>query len=225
MSGEMKYYDTANDGVALATTTTTWPAGTMVDPVSSINLGAPAVATPLCLCVPTVGSALNQRIGREITIRKVKVHGRLHVAAQIAQPAGDSSCVVRVALVLDTQTNSAQMTGAQLFNDAIGPLSTLQSFQNPNNFGRFRVLKDKQFSFTNMNLAGSPTTGDLVQSGMNKPFKMSYVFPQGLKVRFNNTNGGNVADIIDNSLHLVAATDNGALAPAIMYYSRVCYKE
>lgn len=197
----------------------------MVDPVSSINLGAPAVATPLCLCVPTVGSALNQRIGREITIRKVKIHGRLHVAPQIAQTGADSSCVVRVVLVLDTQTNSAQMTGAQLFNDAIGALSTLQSFQNPNNFGRFRVLKDKQFSFTNMNIAGSPTSGDVVQSGMNKPFKFSYVFPQGLKVRFNNTNGGTVADIIDNSLHLVAATDNGAIAPAIMYYSRVCYKE
>ena len=197
----------------------------MVDPVASVNLGAAAVGFPLNLCSPTVGSALNQRIGREITIRKVKVHGRLHVAAQIAQGTGDSSCVVRVALVLDTQTNAAQMTGAQLFNDALGPLSTLQSFQNPNNFGRFRVLKDKQFSFTNMNIAGSPTTADLVQSGMNKPFKMSYVFPQGLKVRFNNTNGGNVADIIDNSLHMVAATDNGALAPAIMYYSRVCYKE
>ena len=175
----MKYYDTANDGLALATTTTTWPAGTMVDPVASVNLGAAAVGFPLNLCSPTVGSALNQRIGREITIRKVKVHGRLHVAAQIAQGTGDSSCVVRVALVLDTQTNSAQMTGAQLFNDALGPLSTLQAFQNPNNFGRFRVLKDKQFSFSNMNIAGSPTGSDIVQSGMNKPFKMSYVFPQG----------------------------------------------
>lgn len=221
----MKYYDTACDGLPLVTTTTTWPAGSLVDPVSSINLGAPAVANPLCLCVPTVGSALNQRIGREITIRKVKIHGRLNVAAQIAQGTADSSCIVRLALVLDTQTNSAQMTGAQLFNDALGPTSTLQAFQNPNNFGRFRVLKDKQFSFSNMNIAGSPTGADLVQSGMNKHFKFSYVFPQGLKVRFNNTNGGNVADIIDNSLHIVAATDNGVMAPAVMYYSRVCYKE
>jgi len=95
----MKYYDTANEGLALATCTTTWPAGTMVDPVASVNLGAAAVGFPLCLCAPTVGSALNQRIGREITIRKVKVHGRLHVAAQIAQGTGASSCVVRVALV------------------------------------------------------------------------------------------------------------------------------
>lgn len=221
----MKYYDGDVNGTALVVTTTTWPAGTVVDPTTSINLGAAAVANPLSLCVPTVGSALNQRIGREITIRKVKVHGRINVAPQIAQNTADSSCIVRMALVLDTQTNSAQMTGAQLFNDGSGPLPTLQSFQNPNNFGRFRVLKDKQFSFGNINMAGNPTTGDVLQSSMNKPFKFSYVFPQGLKVRFNNTNGGTVADIIDNSLHIVAGTDNAAMTPTLYYYSRVCYKE
>lgn len=223
--GEMKYMDSDAIGITLTATTTTWPAGTMCDPLTTINLGSAAVANPLNLCSPTVGSALNQRVGREIKVMKIKVHGQINIPAQAAQGAGDVSAIVRLCLVQDTQTNSAQMTGAQLFNDATGALTTLQSFQNPNNFGRFKVLRDKMMCFQNVNMAGSPSGTDLVQSGMNQKFKLTYVFPAGVSVRFNNTNGGTVADIIDNSFHIVCAVQNTTLSPQLYYYCRVCYKE
>lgn len=77
VAGEMKYFDCDANGIALVATTTTWPAGTMVDPLTTINLGSAAVANPLCLYAPTVGAALNQRIGRKILVRKIKGYRRL----------------------------------------------------------------------------------------------------------------------------------------------------
>jgi len=225
VTGEMKYFDCNIETTALTAVTTTWPAGTMVDPSTTINLGSAAVATPLCLFAPTVGAALNARVGRKVNVHKVKVHGTVVIAAQATQGAGDNACKVRVALVVDQQTNAAQMTGAQLYNDGTGPTTVIQSFQNPNNFGRFRVLKDKMIQMGNMNMAGSPTTADVIQSGMKVNFKFSVNFKKPLVVHFNATNGGTVADIVDNSLHIVAGTDNSVLAPGLAYYTRVCYKD
>ena len=73
IAGEMKYFDTYKTTTAVGVVTTTWPAGAMVDPTTTVNLGAAAVATPLCLFAPTVGSALNQRIGQ--------IHGQITAAA------------------------------------------------------------------------------------------------------------------------------------------------
>lgn len=225
VTGEMKYFDCELQGTAISQCTTTWVSGTMKDPGSTINLGSAAVANPLCLFAPTVGAALNQRIGRQVKMMKVKVNGFLFVPQQANQNAADQSADVRVMLVMDLQTNSAQMTGAQLMNDAGAPETTLNSYQNPNNFGRFRVLKDKRISLGNQTLTGSPTAGDVIQSGVTRNFKMSFKWPSGCPVHFNATNGGTVADIIDHSLHIVCGTNSLALVPGITYYSRVCFKE
>lgn len=226
VTGEMKYFDCEAVGIALAACTTTWVAGTITDPQATINLGDAAVGSPLCLFSPKVSAALNGRIGRKVKVMKVRVNGIINVPAQGSQGAADTSTMIRICLVLDTQTNAAQMTSAQLFNDTTqGGLATVNSMQNPNNFGRFRILKEKRFAMTNANLAGSPTAADLVQQGLMRPFKMSCKFKIPVQVNFNATNGGTVADIIDNSLHIVTGANNITYAPTISYYTRVCYKE
>jgi len=225
VTGEMKYFDCDRSATALTAVTTTWPAGTLVDPGTTLDLGAAAVATPACLVAPTVGAALNQRVGRKIVIHKVKVHGEIIVPAQTAQAAADNAFKGRIILVVDQQTNAAPMTSAQLLRDGTAADTVIGSFQNPNNFGRFRVLKDKMFTISNLNLAGSPTTADVIQSGIKMNFKFAVNFKKPLVVHFNATNGGTVADIVDNSLHIVAGIDNNAYAPTISYYSRVCYKD
>jgi len=224
VTGEMKYFDCDQQGVALTLLTTTWPAGTVIDPATTINLGSAAVANPLTLCVPTVGAALNQRVGRKIRIHKVKIHGTLSIAPQAAQAAADAASKVRIVLVLDQQTNAAQMTGASLFNDASAAASTVNTFQNPNFFGRFRVLKDKMFQLSNMNIA-QDAVGNLFQQGAKINFKFAVNFKDPIEVHFNATNGGTVADIVDNSFHIVAGADQITYAPAVSYYSRVCYKD
>lgn len=223
VTGEMKYFDCERTQQNVSACTTTWVTGTRMDPSSTIDLGAAAVTDPECLFAPTVGAALNQRIGRKCHMYKIKLNGLVTVPVQAAQSTADNAPLVRVMLVMDTQTNAAPMTSAQLMNDATSAEATINSFQNPNNFGRFRVLREKKITISNTSLTGSPAT--IVQSGWAIGFKLSYSFKQPVVVTFNATTGGTVADIIDNSLHLVIATSTTALGPTIAYYSRVCYKE
>jgi len=230
--GEMKYFDCCRSNVNLSAVTTTWPAGAMVDPSTTINLGAAAVATPLCLFAPTVGSALNQRVGRSVLVRKIKVRGQLLSSTLQTSAAGfapDDSNKVRLMLVQDMQTNAAQMTAAQLMNDAADAATTINSYQNPNNFGRFRVLKDKEVPFQDPNFTVSETAAssfNAYQAGLIRQFKWTVNFKTPVKVQFNATNGGTVADIVDNSFHIVAATTSTTnVNIAISYYSRVAYKE
>lgn len=223
--GEMKYFDSDHTGVLITAVTTTWPAGTSIDPLTTINLGSAAVANPLTLCAPTVGAALNQRVGRKISVRKIKITGTINCAVQAAQAIADTATKMRLVLVQDMQTNSAQMTGAQLYQDATAAITTLGTYQNPNNFGRFRVLKDKFITLQNPNMAGEVAAGNIIQAGLRANFKFSVNFKTPVNVHFNATNGGTVADIVDNSFHVLAGTDNIALAPTISYYCRVCYKD
>lgn len=150
--GEMKYFDCDCNGRVPGLLTTTWVAGTMCDPDTTINLGAAAVATPLCLFAPTVGAALNQRIGRKVKVLKIKVNGFVNKGAETAQTTANAADSIRLFLVVDQQTNSAQMTGAQLMNDGSAADTVINSFQNPNNFGRFRVLKEKRFLVQNASI-------------------------------------------------------------------------
>jgi len=224
VTGEMKYFDCESTLVAIPVVTTTWVATTMQDPETTINLGDAAVATPLCLCAPKVSAALNGRIGRSILVHKIKVRGHITTAAQAAQAGADPASYIRLMLVQDMQTNAAQMTGAQLLNDGSAADATINAFQNPNNFGRFRVLKDKTI------VMGDPSgfndaAGTGAVNGLVRPFKMSINFKNPVKVQFNATNGGTVADIVDNSFHIVAGANTISMAPTLSYYSRVSYKE
>jgi len=225
VQGEMKYFDCSLTGIPLVAVTGTWVAGTLVDPTTTVNLGSAAVATPLCLFAPTVGSGLNQRIGRSVKMMKVKVSGHITIAAQTGLAAPPASSKIRVVLVMDKQTNAAQMTSAQLFNDSADASSTISSFQNPNNFGRFQVLKEKVINAFNPGVTGV-VAGSLVVAPANVfPFKFSYNFNGNTHVNFNATSGGTVADIITNSLHMIAGASNIANVSGITYYSRVSYKE
>jgi len=223
-TGEMKYFDCElAGGTTISAVTTTWGAGTREDPSSTIDLGAAAVGTPECLFAPTMGAALNQRIGRKCHMYKIKLNGIIQVPIQAAQSTADSAPLIRAFLVLDQQTNAATMTPAQLMNDASSAEVTINSFQNPNNFGRFRVLREKKWTISNTNMTGAAPA--IVQAGWALQFKMSYTFKQPVVVTFNATTGGTVADIIDNSLHFIIATTSTALGATCSYYSRVCYKE
>jgi len=225
VTGEMKYFDTARATTAMVAVGNTWTGGCILDPATTIDLGAPAVANPLCLFVPTVGSGLNQRIGRQVKVLKLKVHGTISFAPVAAVALAETSSKIRMLLVIDQQTNSTQMLPADLMNGSPGATATINSFQNPNNFGRFRVLKDKVAFLQDPNMVGDPGVPNVVLNGQKKNFKFNINFKEPLVVHFNATNGGTVADIIDNSFHLIFGTDSIDIAPAVSYYTRVCYKE
>lgn len=212
VTGEMKYFDTERTSVAIAASVD-WT-GTEYDP-----------ATFNTLFAPTVGAGVNQRIGKSVKVHKIKIHGLLNVPAQANQAAADVADVVRLAVVQDCQTNAAQAQGEQVFTSPTSATAyqAVCSFQNIDNFGRFKVLKDKTIKFPQPILAYDGT--NIEQGGFEIPFKFSLNFKTPVVVRFNATNGGTIADIVDNSWHVMANATGVTTAQTIIYNSRVCYKE
>lgn len=212
--GEMKYFDTERSVTAIPASVD-WT-GTEFPP----NVG-----TPTTLCVPTVGSAINQRIGREVKLYKLKIRGVLSADPQTDQTAADAASLIRLLLVQDKQTNATQAQGEQIM---AAPTSAdakmaISSFQSLANFGRFNVWKDKMFKLENPNASYDGTNVEVM--GLQRNFKFTITFKKPISIRFNATNGGTIADIVDNSFCLYAMTTNTSLTPRITYYSRACYKE
>jgi len=209
---------------AIPAITTSW-AGTVAAPASTIDLGAAAVASPNTLVAPTTGAALNQRIGRQIEVHKIKIHGHINVNAQAAEAAVDAPTPIRLVLVQDMQTNAGAMVGTDLFGPTCPSGSVMiNCFQDPKNFGRFRVLKDKRLQVSDLNVAALAGPA-IYDAGKVINFKMNVNFKQPVRIRFNATTTGTVTDVVDNSFHILAACVNTAYAPTLTYYCRVCYKD
>jgi hypothetical protein len=218
--GEMKYFDSQR-ALSAIPASVDWQ-GTEFDPnqVPVVNMNT--------LFVPTQGAGINQRIGKAVKLHKIRIQGQIVTPNQTADPNTDSSCLVRLALVWDTQTNSTQAQGEQVFAPPVTANSYLavDSFQNIDNFGRFRVLKDKKIVLQDPNigvLVGPPAA--VYAQGLVRKFKMVYKPKKPIEIRFNATNGGTVADIVDNSFHIYANCSNTNLGPQIVYQARCCFKE
>lgn len=224
VTSEMKYFDSERAETLLSSVSNDWVAGNFFPPTSSLNLGNPAVVSPNTVFCPQTGNGLNGRIGRKCHLYKVRITGTIVIPQQSAQGNCDPACKIRILLVHDKQTNGAAFTPIQLMSSSTsGAEVTINSFQNPQNFGRFNVLKDKTIVLQNPSVAGQ--TPSIDTCGMKYHFKLNYRWPKGLLFNFNATNGGTVADLIDNSIHVIVATDNASLGPRCAYYARCCFKD
>lgn len=217
-AGEMKYFDSARTSTALVGGND-W-SGTEIDP------NAIPVANINTLFCPTVGSAVNQRIGKSVNVHKIKIRGHVFSTVETNQTLGAQPSECRVILFQDLQTNATQAQGEQVMQTVTAnALANVEAFQNIDNFGRFRVLKDKSFNLEDPNMTPTSATEHL-NNGKIRRFKFNIKFRKPVKVRFNATNGGTIADIVDNSWHMLAITSSAAgLVPGISYNCRVCYKE
>jgi len=215
--GEMKYYDTERAAVAIASSSTF--AGCEVDPNVSTRQG---ITNINCLFAPPNGTTIDARGGNKCWVYKIKVRGAVRVPPQTTVASPDDACRVRILLVWDKQTNATQLNSEDVINNPSTntPVMSVNAFQNINHIGRFQVLKDKIITLQNP----AASNGD-DQNGLLRPFKMMINFKKPIQVRFDQGGAGTVADVIDNSFHVLANTDNAELVPEIAYYSRVCFKD
>ncbi len=208
--GEMKYFDTFKAVTAIPASAD-WTA-TEFDP-----------ATINTIFDPTQGNSISQRIGQKCQLHKLKIKGTVDVPKQVDRTTPDNASVIRIILFQDMQTNSTQAQGEELMRTEGTAPKNINSFQNFNEFGRFRVWKDKTFTMQNPNLSYDGT--NMEQQGISKQFKMNLNFTKDpCVVRFNATNGGTVADIIDNSFHLLAIASDIDLGPTLQYVVRCGFK-
>jgi len=223
---ETKYYDVGTDpdagdgalAIASVAAAATW-AGCELDPNYQAGGGN-------CLFAPEQGTGYSQRVGRRITVRKIRIRGEISVPAQQNQTAMDYAGVVRLVLYQDKQTGGVQAQAEQVIGPAL-PLSgqvgtgyalTVHMMQNPENFGRFRVLWDKTFKLTPPDTSYDGT--NIEQAGFAIPFKISLKL--NVPVNFSSNALQDVASIVDNSFHLIGC-HTSALSPLISYVARTVF--
>lgn len=149
----------------------------------------------------SLGSDINNRVGRKILIKKVQLSGYIEVAGL----ANDGN-LCRLKLIYDKQTNKAIPLATDILNadDAI-------SFNNLANRERFLTLWEKSY------ILGVSTTD-------NSTIAVKESIPVNLETIFNSGNAGTVADIQTGSLYLIYATiGTAANLPGINVNTRVRY--
>lgn len=216
--GEHKYFDQAIYGTVAKSST--WSGALTEDP------------TKKTIFAPKQGAGINERIGREVNVHKIRLFGYVQLGSE-----NDSASAavygqgVRLLVVQDLQTNATQMDSADLM-DGSSNNSVITAFQNIDNFGRFRVLKDKLLIVQDPNFLKDGTDATKIDTNaIIRPFKISINFKKPIRVRFNQTNGGTIADIVDNSFHVVAnartfgAADATQPTVSISYRSRIVYTD
>lgn len=165
------------------------------------------IASPANLCSPIQGTQWYQRVGRKIQVRSITVNCRVrrdNIVGFISS--------VRLMLVQDKQTNGTAINTTQVMNGPSGTtLIAILAQQNVDYIGRYTILDDKLVSLV----------GDINNPKVVEHFQLKHTFKKPVTVRFNNTSGGKITSVIDNSFHIIGNSQSGN--DYISYFSRVEY--
>lgn len=105
-----------------------------------------------------------------------------------------------------------------------GPISGagVHYFQNADNFGRFKILYDNRFVL-NPILLYNYNNNETYVNGNSKIIDFQYNFNPPLTVHYNSANTVTNSDIIDNSIHFAAGSDNNNPSTFTNYRARIVY--
>lgn len=190
---EPKYYDTSKAETALVAAGNC--AGLEMNPTNG----------SVCLTVPSVGDGPQNRDGKKIIVTQIEVKGLLRKKQETVDTAPDTGNFCWVAMILDTQTNGLELNSEDVFTNTNGQAVYNYPMRNLNFGTRFRILKFKKFVMHSPSQYGA--SGSSWQGGMFRHFKMFKKLK--LPVNFNGGTTSDVANVMDNSIHLVAANSYG----------------
>ena len=208
---ERKYFDSTVVAKAITQVATTF-----------VN----AMANPTTLntiFVPTTGTDYNQRIGRRVTVLSWRIRGEIYIpnVSDAATIGSVNANIIRLIMVIDKQANGTQMASSDLIAMPSALNAAWDMYQSPSNFGRFKVLKDKRFAVQDPNY--NSETMALDRNGKVVFFDYKFRFRKPIVVHFNSTNGGTIADIVDNSFNVVCGINDSSYVTSLTYKSRVTY--
>lgn len=163
----------------------------------------PTSGSANCLSCPAVGDSEQQRDGRKIVIESIHIKGNIYRTAEAATAIADPGrCVLF--LVLDTQTNGAAINSEDVFKSIGGTLDQSVDCHRNLLFGnRFRVLKKLVWTPSMNSVAYSGTVGTVWMNGQTRTFEFHVKFPKGLHINMTAGTTADVANVIDNSLHMI----------------------
>lgn len=172
-----------------------------------------------CLSAPAQGDGPQNRDGRAIQFKSIHVAG--NVAGLVAADQADMLVPpqVFVALVMDTQTNGATIVSEQVYtNPNDTSYVNAMPLRNLEYSSRYKVLAHKTLNLSPVNAMtdGANTSSQMVQS---KPFMLSW--KGEVPIKFTSGTTASVANVENNSFHLIAFATNTNFTPVISYNSRM----
>lgn len=202
---ELKFKD--NLVVDTTITATNNATNGVIDPVSGDSI-----------TVINEGSGETERNGRKVLVKELHVFGQIESDGTVATSTSLKQAFYYIAMVLDTQTNGAQMTSelcykniAALIENAASPARNIE-FES-----RFKVLKWKVLRGPPLSTLAA-TSSTAKYAGFQIPFSLKVAV--NLPITFNGTDPL-IANVVDNSVHVVCWASNLELGPKLTYSSRI----
>jgi len=174
-----------------------------------------------CLSCPAQGDTEQSRDGKRIVIDSLIFKGYINNAGTASVGVEVAASKVLIAIILDTQSNGAQLSSENVFkNFAASDLMNVNVTKNLLFGNRFRILKSQVVDLTAHGAFAA--AANYASNGIRREFDWYIPFKGGLPVNLNAGTTADVANVIDNSLHVVAfATLTGC---TIGYNARIRFQ-
>lgn len=163
------------------------------------------------------GNGESERDGRKCVMKKIEIEGTLIPSTILTSAAPLRAAYIKLALVLDTQTNAAAMTPTDYWTGTYAYMPR----RNMLNIQRFKTLWEKEIVLQpgGGGFNDAATTGALSHVGQRFKFSKNINIP----VNYVGTTDA-IASISDNSLHLMGVcSSNTAPEVTCIYTSRVTF--
>ncbi len=185
---EKKFADTSIVSTAMSVSTDL--TGGELDPATLLGLNSVAI-----------GDTESTRDGRVMHMTNLVVKGQLRVAPKINTTAGQTQNRAFLALVLDTQTNGAQLNSEDVYVNPSGDaLLNTRPVRNLQYIKRFRVLWSKELVLPIVSETYDGT--NIETGGVSRSFQFFINWKKKIKTIFTGTTAV-VGSIGDNSLHMI----------------------
>lgn len=170
-----------------------------------------------CLSAPALGDGPTENDGRTYKITSIHLKGEATIGAATGVNPPPGATHVRIVLVMDTQTNGATLDAADVMMNAVP--APLHGFRNLEYTRRFVVLKDKTLKL-NPQIMSNAVANEYSNGTQQTHFRMNKKFKNPIVVRRTSGTTADVANIADNSLHVIACYD-GNLQGGLSFTSRM----
>lgn len=180
---------------------------------------AAASATADSISVPAVGTGSTNREGKSYAIESVMVQGYIHRTEQevVVDPVPDS--MVRVLLVLDTQTNGTELPATSVMTIGGGAAATdIMGFRDLQYSKRFKIIGDTKVKVLKTPIGWGGTANEYSAPDVVSTFKFMKTFKNPIRVECTGTTA-DVASVVDNNLNIIAAASDANCN--ISYSSRI----
>lgn len=180
-----------------------------------------------CLSAPAQGDGPSNRDGKKIIVTSIFITGFLDYTVQQDKADPFVAPTVFVALVQDTQTNGTTISSEDVFTNP-NDIASVNAFplRNLVNSQRFKVLAHKTIQpGQTLVMTDHATNSSTMSCDANgKPFILSW--KGTMPVRFNALTTADVANVVDNSLHLIAfcTSTTNSLPVTLSYNSRLRFQ-